>query len=443
MLPLLIVSIAVPGVRAQSTTIGVEPIDTIDPDLGPGLTFTVEIWIRDVEDLAGFDFFLGYDTSVLTATSITYGDIFGATYLLLISEIHDDEGYLVYSIIEALGEPTFDGDGRVAIIDFTVDSLGNSALDLYDTKLGDSAAPSNPILHEALDGFFSNEAFHDIAVANVTAYPTEVEAGEPVTINVTVTNEGNYSETAFTVTVYADITAYEPIYHPVTGMLEGFNVVVGDEITVGTQTVTDLAPGNTTTSTFTWNTTGVEAGNYTISARASTVPDETDTTDNLFVPPPLDVPPFSPTSVTVTAPPAHDIAITSVVPSPTEVTIGGNVTISVNVENEGDFDETFDVTVYYDDTPIETKTDISLEDGTSTTLTFTWDTTDVAEGTYTIKATASVVPNETETADNTRIDGTVRVKVRKAPPNILLYVAVAVVAMVIIAAVIYIVKIRK
>jgi len=36
---------------------------------------------------------------------------------------------------------------------------------------------------------------HDIAVTNVTASPDTVKIGEPVSINVTVTNEGDYSET--------------------------------------------------------------------------------------------------------------------------------------------------------------------------------------------------------------------------------------------------------
>jgi hypothetical protein len=152
-LPLLILSIAVVDVRAQSTTIGVEPDSIVDPGLGPGSNFTVEIWVRNVTDLAGVEFKLAYNTTVLNATSIAYGDIFGPTYFPLISEIHDDEGYVWYGFMEAFGEPSFNGSGRVAIINFTVDSLGESVLGLYDTKLGDSASPPNPIIHTVIDGF--------------------------------------------------------------------------------------------------------------------------------------------------------------------------------------------------------------------------------------------------------------------------------------------------
>ena len=160
------------SVSAPSTTIGVEPeVDTVNPDLVPGSKFAVEIWIREVEDLTGLEFTLGYDTTVLTATLITYGDIFGATYFPLISDINEAEGYLIYGIMEALGDPSFYGDGRVAIINFTVDSLGDSVLDLYDTKLGDSAAPPVPIIHAALDGYFNNVPPPSVTLARHSAWP--------------------------------------------------------------------------------------------------------------------------------------------------------------------------------------------------------------------------------------------------------------------------------
>lgn len=50
---------------------------------------------------------------------------------------------------------------------------------------------------------------------------------------------------------------------------------------LGTRTIT-LEGGDSTTLTFTWNTTGFAKGNYTIGAYAGPVPDETNTTDNFF-----------------------------------------------------------------------------------------------------------------------------------------------------------------
>jgi hypothetical protein len=67
-----------------------------------------------------------------------------------------------------------------------------------------------------------------------------VGQGYSTSINVTVENQGNYTET-FNATAYANTKA------------------------VKTNAVT-LASGNSTTITFTWNTTGFAYDNYTISA---------------------------------------------------------------------------------------------------------------------------------------------------------------------------------
>ena len=95
----------------------------------------------------------------------------------------------------------------------------------------------------------------------------------------------------------------------------------------------------------------------------------------------------------------HDIAIVDVTFYPTIVKPGGLVSINVTVFNEGTVSETFSVAVYYGTHIIENRTG-SSEAGVNTTLTFTWDTTDVAVRSYTISAQASVVPGESDTADN-------------------------------------------
>ena len=116
----------------------------------------------------------------------------------------------------------------------------------------------------------------------------------------------------------------------------------------------------------------------------------------------------------------HDIAVVSVTPSLTSVRVGELVNITVVVENKGTNNETFDVTVYYDSNTIKTETVTNLVAGTNTSLTFTWNTTDVREEiyatakkekAYTINATASTVPDETDTEDNTLVSPSkVRVK---------------------------------
>jgi hypothetical protein len=103
---------------------------------------------------------------------------------------------------------------------------------------------------------------HDVAITNVASskngclpMPT-VGQGFSASINVTVANQGSYTET-FNTTAYANTTI------------------------IGSENVT-LPAGNSTTVKFTWNTIGFAYGNYTISAYAWPVPGETNVANNNF-----------------------------------------------------------------------------------------------------------------------------------------------------------------
>jgi len=254
----------------------------------------------------------------------------------------------------------------------------------------------------------------DIAIVSVTPSATEVVVGESLNITVTVENQGTFHWENLNVTTYYDDTE------------------------IGTQTVMNLVNGSSTTLTFAWNTTGVSPGTYTIMANATplfpeTVTGEFDKADNEL------------TDGTVTIL-WHDIAVSGVSASPTEVTAGESVTVSVTVENQGDFTETFTVTAYANETQIgdpQTVTDLAID--ASTSLTFTWDTTDVDPGTYTMEAVASTVSGEFDTADNVLSGDAVTVKGETGVPTSILLYAVAGVATAIAAAIVlfYFFKLRK
>jgi hypothetical protein len=104
---------------------------------------------------------------------------------------------------------------------------------------------------------------HDVAVTNITVSSTYVKRGEPLYINVTIENQGNFTET-FNVTVYAD------------------RITQDVHIVIGTQNLS-LTNGTTATVTFVWNTTETPIGSYYISAEASVVQYEYDTADNVLI----------------------------------------------------------------------------------------------------------------------------------------------------------------
>jgi len=85
--------------------------------------------------------------------------------------------------------------------------------------------------------------------------------------------------------------------------------------------------------------------------------------------------------------------------------------VNVTVENQGPFIESFTVTAYANAIVIGTQNVVSLMPGILMTLKFNWNCSTYAYGNYTISASASVVPAETDTADNTFIDGIVGVTI--------------------------------
>jgi parallel beta-helix repeat protein len=113
----------------------------------------------------------------------------------------------------------------------------------------------------------------------------------------------------------------------------------------------------------------------------------------------------------VVAPLTHDIAVTNITTSKIVVGQGFTLSINVTVTNQGDYTETLNVTAYANATVIATLSNITLPSGNSTTLTILWNTTTTPKGNYTIKAHITPLPTETDTTDNTHIDGTVLVTI--------------------------------
>ena len=95
--------------------------------------------------------------------------------------------------------PTTSGPGTLANVTFTVVGKGDSDITLGPkTALIDGDTyyiiKSETMPDHIQHGFFGN-VVHDIAVTSVTVSPNTVKIGEPVSINVSVTNEGEVSET--------------------------------------------------------------------------------------------------------------------------------------------------------------------------------------------------------------------------------------------------------
>jgi len=383
----------------EPTTIGIEPTHIVDSILVKGQNFTVEVWVRNVANLAGVAFKLGYNTTVLNATLIEYGGIFGPTHFPLISKIYDVEEY-IYSDVDNTGTVTV-GDDRLNVVP---PYAAGSTVALGDVDIGAS-----------LVTFMGTDAPYEKHQENINVN------------NVYDSGEYIYSDrdNGGTVTVGDDRLNVVPPY------AAGSTVALGD-VDIGASLVTFKSTtdpfekhrenaqvnaqydpggylhysimeafgepaftgsGRVANITFTVDSPGESLLDlfYTYLGDELAQPIYHTTIDGYFA------------NMYV-----HDVAVTEVAVSTDDIAVGSSVFINVTVKNEGNLNETFTVTPYYNNTvaaPLQTVTDMVPR--TLDILTFTWDTLGVPPSTYTISANASVVAGETDTADNSHAYGIV------------------------------------
>lgn len=107
----------------------------------------------------------------------------------------------------------------------------------------------------------------------------------------------------------------------------------------------------------------------------------------------------------------RDVAVVSLRVSPQTVFVGQTVRVDVTVLNNGTSAETFSVTARYNSSVIGVSGISGLAAGSTSNVTFSWDTTGVApDNAYVVSAEAGAVPGETNPGNNLMIDGIVLVR---------------------------------
>lgn len=232
-----------------------------------GQNFTVGVAVANVTNLAGWQFrlyFLSRVINVIVAQQGPFLENIRNTIFVPanITNYYNATHGLVYLACALLGTGQgADGSGILATINFTVVGVGQTPLHLPQngTKLLDhTPPPAGPIRipHTTADGHV-RVGGNDVAITNIELQKT-VTNDTNVQIDVTVQNYGDYS-TTFDVTLYYN------------------------ENEIETQTATDLPPANSRNVTFTWDTTPIPKGNYTIKAYAHPVTGEITLENNLLI----------------------------------------------------------------------------------------------------------------------------------------------------------------
>jgi hypothetical protein len=350
------------------TKIYVDPPEIIDPTMLPSSSFAINITINQVADMKICQFNFTYDPNILSWISVDIYKVQNQTPSPKV--ISDDEAGYLWIKLTYPNPVTFATPTALVRITLHVDAVGVSNLNLTDTNLTDSLGQPTSYITE--NGFFAS-LIQDLAITNVFPFQDWIFQGQPLNINVTVKNLGNTKE-SFDV---------KPYYN---------------SHLINAEHVTDLLPDTEITLTFTWDTSTVTPGNYTITAEATILPYEENTTDNTYIDGTVEVL-------------IQDIAVTNVVPSHEWAFKGWQVYINVTAKNLGNRNESFDLKAYYDKELIGTQHIMDLAPDTEITLTFTWNTS-LAEAcnNYPITGEAEILPYETNTVNNIYTDGNVKIR---------------------------------
>jgi parallel beta-helix repeat protein len=107
----------------------------------------------------------------------------------------------------------------------------------------------------------------------------------------------------------------------------------------------------------------------------------------------------------------HDVAVLSVAADKTVIGEGFSGNFTIAVANDGQYSESFSLTVYANTSVLYTPTVNNLGSANQATLTSQWSTTGFAYGNYVIGAYAWPVPSETDIANNNFTLGVIKVTI--------------------------------
>lgn len=231
-------------------TLYIDPQDVVFNSLVVGQRFDINVKVLNVSDLTGYEFSLSFNPNMLSVVS----ESFLPEANLPIPNWRVDGYAGTFWANVTYGSPLNTVPPlTIATITFKISNYGISPLTFSDDKLGNSTGLLMP--HQTVGGSVS-VLNHDVAIVAVDSSTNETYDGRLVNITASAKNLGLAPEN-FTVSVYANSNL------------------------IGTAQVLDLLPNQTTLVHISWNTSGsANMTPYVISAIASSVPYETNLTNN-------------------------------------------------------------------------------------------------------------------------------------------------------------------
>lgn len=310
-------------------------------------SFTLNMTIKGVTDMAGYDFKFYWNATVLNCTgyrsSPPYVSPFEAMNNVTIWSRNSTGRYWL-TVVSLSGGST--GDFVVAQLDFSVIGAGQSVLSFSDVVLGDSLA--QPIPCTPISGSFAT-IISDIAVVNAIPKSPTAKIGSTVEVDVEVQNRGNVLASS-TISVFFGRVV---------------NSSIGNLSLISAQTLTDLAVGESQNLVYEWNTAGVEQGNYSLYANATRMDGEFNVANNEV---------FG-GFVDLATGEKHDVAVLQFAANSTILVEGETARLTIDLKNQGWTNEgNFTLNVYSNNSLLYTQqvTDISV--GRTRRYLYNWST---------------------------------------------------------------------
>lgn len=371
-------------VEASSTAeVYVEPASSY---ASVGESVTVDINVADVDNLHTWQVRIGFDPDVLEFVNFTEGDFLidqpEGTWST--QKSNNTAGWALFAVYTQGQYAGVDGDGWLATVEFLTLTRGETILNIThpNTYLLEMASIAGGYLPKKIPCTLENGYFTSLVtppVALFTHSPERPRKNEIVMFNASASDDED-------------------------GYIVSYEWDFGDE----TPSVAETDP----ITNHTYTTAGAKAVALNV-------------TDDIGL--------WSIKTSEVWVKFARDVAVTNIDLSSTEVEVGETVSIDVTVTNLGEDAASFDVVVYFGATQLDTRAVTDLAPDAESTLSFSWDTEEVAPEDYTISAEADF-EGDGHPDDNVTGAGTVTVNPAGAVFPTMLVIAVVVVVIVVVGA---------
>jgi len=158
----------------------------------------------------------------------------------VVDKIEKDYGEKV--IVERIRFDSTEGMEKVKEYNLSLGDWNTIVVNHELKFLGGDKRVNETYLRKIIDLHLRSVGIHSISVVDVTCLPNSVSIGEQIKINVTIKNDGKYTE-LFNVTIFIDFISIKSFF------------------------VTDLEPGKEISLSFIWNVTEMPEGTHILSAK--------------------------------------------------------------------------------------------------------------------------------------------------------------------------------